>query len=130
VDELQLLAGIQRLIKRELPAVEVAGFGFDPNVKPEPIANGRQRQQGRNAQRRQDERRPSANRTNGNVAHAKPVRRPDARPAGEKQKHQRREPRRDDIAPAHSQAAPYSTQRRREVPALFTARRGDNDGNR
>jgi len=131
VDELHLLADIQRLIKRELSVVEVTGFGFDPSVKPEPIANGRQRQQGRNAQRHQSERRPAPNRANSNATHAKPARRPDARPrpAGQAQP-ARREPRRDSVVSAPSQAAPRSAQRRKEVPALFMARRGDNDGNR
>ena len=41
VDELQLLAGIERLIKRDLPVVNVPGFEHDPGIKPEPIPNGR-----------------------------------------------------------------------------------------
>ncbi len=53
VDEHQLLKGIERLIKRELPKEIVAGFEPDLNAKPEPIQNGRgQRQgQGRGGQR-------------------------------------------------------------------------------
>jgi len=42
VDELKLLADIERLIKRELPEEVVAGFEPDRNAKPEPIPNGRQ----------------------------------------------------------------------------------------
>ena len=49
VDELQLLAAIQRLIKRELPVIDVAGFAPDPGIRPEPIVNGRQRHQGGNS---------------------------------------------------------------------------------
>ena len=42
VDELKLLADIERLIKRELPEEVVPGFEPDRNAKPEPIQNGRQ----------------------------------------------------------------------------------------
>jgi ATP-dependent RNA helicase RhlE len=41
VDELKLLADIERLIKRELPEEVVPGFAIDPSIKPEPIQNGR-----------------------------------------------------------------------------------------
>ncbi len=41
VDELELLSGIQRLIKRELPVVNVPGFEHDPSIRAEPIPNGR-----------------------------------------------------------------------------------------
>ncbi|WP_127477306.1 DEAD/DEAH box helicase [Sulfurivermis fontis] len=41
VDEHQLLRGIERLIKRELPKEIVPGFEPDLNAKPEPIQNGR-----------------------------------------------------------------------------------------
>lgn len=41
VDELKLLAGIERLIKRSLPKEIVPGFEVDPRIKPEPIQNGR-----------------------------------------------------------------------------------------
>jgi len=131
VDELQLLSGIERLIKRDLPVVEVAGFSFDPSVRPEPIANGRQRQQGRNAQRQGGERRSPRGEANGNVAHAKPARRPEerSRPAGQGQQ-PRRASRKDGGAGSHAPAAPQHAQRRREVPALFTAPRRDVDGNR
>jgi len=131
VDELQLLSGIERLIKRDLPVIEVAGFSFDPSVRPEPIANGRQRQQGRNAQRQGGERRPARNEANGNVARAKSARRPEerSRPAGQGQQ-PRRAPRKDGVAASHAPATPQQAPRRREVPALFMARRGDVDGNR
>ena len=42
VDELKLLADIERLIKRELPEEVVAGFEPDRNAKAQPILNGRQ----------------------------------------------------------------------------------------
>ncbi len=41
IDERKLLAGIERLIKREIPKVMVAGFKPDPSIKAEPIPNGR-----------------------------------------------------------------------------------------
>ena len=134
VDELQLLAGIQRLIKREIPVIEVAGFVPDPSIRPEPIANGRQRQQGRSAQRHNDaQRRPRRSTGNGNSAQAKSARRPEAkpRPAGNAQQ-ARRVPRRDSATSSFAQGRPQQGQvrREREVPALFMARREDVDGNR
>jgi len=45
VDELKLLKDIERLIKRDIPKVEFEGFEPDPSIKPEPIQNGRGRQQ-------------------------------------------------------------------------------------
>ncbi|MEJ2565092.1 MAG: DEAD/DEAH box helicase [Gammaproteobacteria bacterium] len=135
VDELQLLAGIQRLIKRELPVIEVAGFAPDPSIRAEPIANGRQRQQGRNAQRQQVEsrrpHRPAAKNTK--LAQAKPGRRPDAaRPRPAKQTHQTRRSQRRDGATASSyvQGLSQRGEVRREVPALFMTRREESDGNR
>jgi len=41
VDELKLLADIERKIKREIPSSTLEGFSFDPKAKPEPIQNGR-----------------------------------------------------------------------------------------
>ncbi|MGA7801899.1 MAG: DEAD/DEAH box helicase, partial [Gammaproteobacteria bacterium] len=41
VDEHHLLAGIERLLKRDLPRVTVAGFEPDPSIRAEPILNGR-----------------------------------------------------------------------------------------
>jgi len=41
VDELKLLTGIERLIKRSIPKEVVVGFEVDPRIKPEPIQNGR-----------------------------------------------------------------------------------------
>jgi ATP-dependent RNA helicase RhlE len=46
IDELKLLADIERLIKRPLPQEMVAGFEPDPRIKAEPIPNGRQSRQG------------------------------------------------------------------------------------
>ncbi|SFN23814.1 ATP-dependent RNA helicase RhlE [Formivibrio citricus] len=46
VDELKLLADIERKIKREIPAGTVEGFSWDPKAKPEPIQNGRGPRQG------------------------------------------------------------------------------------
>ncbi|MDD5329570.1 MAG: DEAD/DEAH box helicase [Sulfuricella sp.] len=52
VDELKLLADIERLLKRELPEEVVAGFEPDRNAKPEPIQNGRGSMAGRGGQSR------------------------------------------------------------------------------
>ena len=46
VDELKLLKDIERLIKREIPVVNVPGFEVDPRIKAEPIMNGQNRGQG------------------------------------------------------------------------------------
>jgi len=58
VDELKLLKGIERLIKREIPKVTFEGFEPDPSIKPEPIQNGRGRQQ--------KSRKPAGNKRPGN----------------------------------------------------------------
>lgn len=42
VDEHKLLRDIERLIKREIPRLALAGFEPDPSIKAEPIQNGRQ----------------------------------------------------------------------------------------
>jgi ATP-dependent RNA helicase RhlE len=62
VDEHKLLAGIEKLIKRQLPKEIVPGFEPDPSIRAEPIPNGRnnagggrgqgQRQGGNPSQRR------------------------------------------------------------------------------
>ena len=41
VDELKLLADIERLIKRKIPSGTMEGFAWDPHARPEPIQNGR-----------------------------------------------------------------------------------------
>ncbi|MDH5446456.1 MAG: DEAD/DEAH box helicase [Gammaproteobacteria bacterium] len=41
VDELKLLSDIERLLKRKLPQDIIAGYEPDPNIKAEPIKNGR-----------------------------------------------------------------------------------------
>jgi len=48
VDELQLLSGIERLIKRDLPVVNISGFEHDASIKAEPIPNGRNGARGGN----------------------------------------------------------------------------------
>lgn len=45
VDELKLLKDIERLIKRDIPKVVFDDYKPDPSIKPEPIQNGRGRQQ-------------------------------------------------------------------------------------
>ncbi|NIF20747.1 ATP-dependent RNA helicase RhlE [Candidatus Pantoea multigeneris] len=47
VDEHKLLRDIERLLKREIPRLEIAGFEPDPSIKAEPIQNGRQQPGGR-----------------------------------------------------------------------------------
>ncbi|WP_416412918.1 ATP-dependent RNA helicase RhlE [Pantoea sp. App145] len=47
VDEHKLLRDIERLLKREIPRIALPGFEPDPNIKAEPIQNGRQQQQQR-----------------------------------------------------------------------------------
>ena len=42
IDEARLLRDIERLIKRELPRVEIDGFAPDPSIKAEPIRQGGQ----------------------------------------------------------------------------------------
>lgn len=46
VDEHKLLRDIERLLKREIPRIALPGFEPDPNIKAEPIQNGRQSQRG------------------------------------------------------------------------------------
>jgi len=46
VDELKLLAGIERLIKRDIPSEIITGYTPDPSIKAEPIINGRSSQAG------------------------------------------------------------------------------------
>ena len=41
VDEHKLLRDIDRLLKREIPKVVLEGYEPDPNIKAEPIQNGR-----------------------------------------------------------------------------------------
>jgi ATP-dependent RNA helicase RhlE len=48
IDEKKLLADIERLIKREIPVVQVSGFEPDPRIKAEPILNGQNRGSGQN----------------------------------------------------------------------------------
>jgi ATP-dependent RNA helicase RhlE len=47
IDEHKLLRDIERLIKREIPVVQVPGFEPDPRIKAEPILNGQNRGGGR-----------------------------------------------------------------------------------
>jgi ATP-dependent RNA helicase RhlE len=46
IDEHKLLRDIERLIKREIPVVQIPGFEPDPRIKAEPILNGQNRGQG------------------------------------------------------------------------------------
>ena len=51
IDEKKLLHDIERLIKREIPVVQVPGFEPDPRIKAEPILNGQNRGDGGGGQR-------------------------------------------------------------------------------
>jgi len=46
VDEHKLLRDIERVLKREIPRIAIAGYEPDPSVKAEPIQNGRQQRGG------------------------------------------------------------------------------------
>lgn len=46
VDELKLLADIERQMKRQIPTSTFEGFAWDPKARPEPIQNGRGPKQG------------------------------------------------------------------------------------
>lgn len=48
VDEYKLLKDIQRLLKKDIPTMVIAGYEPDPSIKPEPILNGRRPQFGGN----------------------------------------------------------------------------------
>ncbi|MXP49189.1 ATP-dependent RNA helicase RhlE [Pantoea sp. Eser] len=75
-DEHKLLRDIERLLKREIPRLAIAGYEPDPSIKAEPIINGRQQQsrggaggggrgqgrQGAGAPRSSGEKRPQARR--------------------------------------------------------------------
>lgn len=52
IDEHKLLKDIERLIKREIPVVQVPGFEPDPRIKAEPIQNGQNRNSGGRGQGR------------------------------------------------------------------------------
>ncbi|VEB06812.1 ATP-dependent RNA helicase RhlE [Klebsiella pneumoniae] len=41
VDEHKLLRDIERLLKKEIPRIAIAGYEPDPSIKAEPIQNGR-----------------------------------------------------------------------------------------
>ena len=101
VDEHKLLRDIERLLKKEIPRIAIAGYEPDPSIKAEPIQNGRQQRgggrgqgqgrggqgQGRSGQprsqnsapRRQDGEAPKARTQDGKP----PRRRRPRKPAGE-----------------------------------------------
>ncbi len=56
IDEHKLLKDIQRLIKQEIPVVQIPGFEPDPTIQAEPIQNGRNRQPHPQGQRSQGQR--------------------------------------------------------------------------
>ena len=66
VDELKLLSDIEKLLKRNIRKVTLAGYEPDPRIKPEPIKNGR------GGGRPQSRNHSGASRQNHNSAHARP----------------------------------------------------------
>jgi ATP-dependent RNA helicase RhlE len=74
IDEKKLLNDIERLIKRDIPVVQIPGFEPDPRIKAEPILNGQNRGQGggqgrgQSAPRAGGGRAPSAPRAGGGQA--------------------------------------------------------------
>jgi len=110
VDELQLLSGIQRLLRRELPLAVVSGFEHDPRVQPQPIFKNRQGQS--RPPRNDHPRRPARDQ----AARAKPARpEPALRRTGHERADRpvRRQDHRDPVG---------GGPRRREVPAIFMSR--------
>ncbi|WP_434667711.1 ATP-dependent RNA helicase RhlE [Klebsiella sp. B345] len=107
VDEHKLLHDIERLLKKEIPRIAVAGYAPDPSIKAEPIQNGRQQRggggrgqgqgrggqgQGRSAQGQGRSQQSAPRRQDGEApkAGAKPSRRiGDAKPTGEQQRRRR-----------------------------------------
>ena len=86
IDEAKLLRDIEKLIKRELPRIQIEGFDVDPSIKAEPIrkpgrsgppAAGQGR--GRRARDRASGKKPAYN---PNAANAKSSNRPRRRTAG------------------------------------------------
>ena len=65
IDEHKLLHDIERLIKREIPVVQVPGFEPDPRIRAEPILNGQNRGQGGRGQGQGQGRSQSAPRAGG-----------------------------------------------------------------
>jgi ATP-dependent RNA helicase RhlE len=104
VDELQLLAGIERLMKRKLESVVIPGFEPDPNAKPEPLRKTPPPRAARNAPRgaRQGDSKGNGGGQRNKPATAgaapKPAARPKANPAAK--------------APAGAGAKPGTNRRR------------------
>ena len=69
IDELKLLADIEKLIKRKVPQQVLAGFEPNPHIKAEPIINGQNRGQ-----------RPENGQRQGRPGGGKPASRPHAKP--------------------------------------------------
>ena len=51
VDELKLLADVEKLIGKKIEKITLPGYELDPSIKPEPIENGRGNRQGRQNRR-------------------------------------------------------------------------------
>ena len=71
VDELKLLRDIEKLINREIPKVVMDGYEPDPNIKAQPINQGRGQQQSKKSSRnRSSSRKPAGNGNSNNQRRA------------------------------------------------------------
>jgi len=87
VDEHKLLRDIERLLKKEIPRIALAGYEPDPSIKAEPIQNGRQQQRGGGGGRGQGgggRGQQQPRRTDGGAPKGRGPRSNDGKPSGEK----------------------------------------------
>jgi len=68
VDELKLLKDIERLIKFEIPKVEIPGYRPDPTIKAEPITRGKTKPRNNNTNARKKKRPRNKQAVNGKYA--------------------------------------------------------------
>jgi ATP-dependent RNA helicase RhlE len=61
IDEHKLLQDIERLLKRKIPSIEVAGYKPDPSIAAQPICNGRNTRQFKGSSSSQSPRRHHSN---------------------------------------------------------------------
>lgn len=72
VDEHGLLKDIEKLLKREIPRIAIAGYEPDPRIKAEPIRNGRQTQPKKSGGQDRKSTPRSGNKPNGQRSSRKP----------------------------------------------------------
>jgi len=111
VDEHKLLRDIERLLKRDIPKVVLAGYEPDPSIAAEPIQNGR------NGGGRSQSRQQGQGRSRGNSSAGKAGRPGEQRaPGGTQKRHVRRKPGDAQAKPQHRHPRPG---RGKERAALF-----------